>query len=616
MGNFSSRIIRNPEHSENCGSPSTVDNAIDNATTPVTPTPLLTIRRNDFPAVVDNTVNISPETVAYPDTVFSNTVPLTPALNIETNNVPDEVAYNDTNISSVTVTNPVTPCKRRKRRNASRQGSNCTSPTPALNIETDDAPDKVAYNNDKGCEIGGTTDGNSNNQGNSSCSRWYWLLAEDGSHATIHTTTTKTPASVRKKRNRQKRTTSSCDAEAEDEQELFASGPRRKKKNVGERRMEPRMRTRSKGTESCKAKNIQDLFASRPRSRKKITDERKTKTRKRKRPKGTTASCEVVEDDQELSASRYRCPKKATDKRRITLPRARNVSKRIKCVVRKEKAFSERRCTAQTTTRWFWHLAEDGSPANIYNSTEPKESTVSPPAKRRRRPPKKKYSRPAEDSSPAIIYNSTEPKENTRRFDALWEEKFALLQKYKLKHKTTRVHHRHMLGMWLAKQRSAKKCGKLLPDRLARLEYIGIEWEFRKRIDWNVMCDFLGAHTGKQQSPTSIDPPTKSRLRAWAKWQQQRFQIGKLSEEQMARLDSIGFDYTQLQTSQGDWMHMYHRLVAYKKKNGTTRVPYTWNSDTQLGEWVSNQRRYDRCKQKDRVLLMNQIGFDWFPRDR
>ena len=448
----------------------------------------------------------------------------------------------------------------------------------------------MTYNNEKVCEIGGATDGPSNNQGNSnnSPSRWFWLLAEDGSHATIYTATTKTPASVGKKRKRPRMpTTSSNDANAgcdNDEQECSSSKMRRTTKSIGEQRRPPRSRSsRFEGTESCQANDEHDLSASRPRSRKKISDERKTQqTKKRKRPKGTTTtpSCDVVEDDQEHFASRSRCPKTPIDKRRIPLPRARNKSKRIEFVDRQKNAFRERSGTKQTTTRWFWHLAEDGSPAYSYDSTEPKESTVAPqpPAKKRGRPPKKKYSRPVDSDGFVYEYNDDDANDDTNddnsidstfdekchgneaygddgndnrnedqnRFDAMWEKKFALLQKYKRKHKTIRVDNRHTLGMWIIRQRHSKKIGKLLPDRVARLESIGIEWEFRKYLDWNVMCDFLGAYLGTQQIiPTSVDPPTTTRIWAWAKYQQKRFQRGKLLKAQMDRLDSIGFDYAQ-----------------------------------------------------------------------
>jgi hypothetical protein len=58
-----------------------------------------------------------------------------------------------------------------------------------------------------------------------------------------------------------------------------------------------------------------------------------------------------------------------------------------------------------------------------------------------------------------------------------------------------------------------------------------------------------------------------------------------------------------------DWELMYHRLLMHKKEHGTECVPAIYKADPQLGNWVSNQRQY--CKDKYRIDLLNDIGFEW-----
>jgi len=82
---------------------------------------------------------------------------------------------------------------------------------------------------------------------------------------------------------------------------------------------------------------------------------------------------------------------------------------------------------------------------------------------------------------------------------------------------------------------------------------------------------------------------------------------GKLSEERMSLLESIGFKW-QLRD---DWVEMYQRLVSFKKKHGTTCVPYAWKEDPKLANWVPTQR--STRKEEDRIDLLNYIGFDWNP---
>ena len=56
-------------------------------------------------------------------------------------------------------------------------------------------------------------------------------------------------------------------------------------------------------------------------------------------------------------------------------------------------------------------------------------------------------------------------------------------------------------------------------------------------------------------------------------------------------------------------MVMYQRLVTYKEKYKTTRVPKHWKEDPRLANWVYAQRYH--CKEKHRIDLLNEIGFEW-----
>ncbi len=64
-------------------------------------------------------------------------------------------------------------------------------------------------------------------------------------------------------------------------------------------------------------------------------------------------------------------------------------------------------------------------------------------------------------------------------FDVKWEAKFTELVEYKSAHGNMNVPRDGLtgLGAWINTQRQARKKGKILPDRLRRLENIGFEWE-------------------------------------------------------------------------------------------------------------------------------------------
>ena len=70
-------------------------------------------------------------------------------------------------------------------------------------------------------------------------------------------------------------------------------------------------------------------------------------------------------------------------------------------------------------------------------------------------------------------------------------------------------------------------------------------------------------------------------------------------------LNKIGFEWQLIETS--DWEVMYQRPLTYKKKHGTTVDPRGYEADPKLANWVSAQRQF--CKEKDRIAILNAIGF-------
>jgi hypothetical protein len=61
------------------------------------------------------------------------------------------------------------------------------------------------------------------------------------------------------------------------------------------------------------------------------------------------------------------------------------------------------------------------------------------------------------------------------------------------------------------------------------------------------------------------------------------------------------------------WKTRYNELLEFKREFGDCRVPKEYKANLQLGTWVYHQRRYFKCKSlsKDRIALLNQIGFTW-----
>ena len=132
---------------------------------------------------------------------------------------------------------------------------------------------------------------------------------------------------------------------------------------------------------------------------------------------------------------------------------------------------------------------------------------------------------------------------------------------------------------------------------------------------WSKMYGRLLKHK-KTYKSTSI-PKTNgknARLSKWVCTQRFKYNRNALSSDRIDRLESIGFVWNLRNTY---WVEMYKRLLAYKNQFESTHVPESYKADTQLVNWVYNQRSlYNSNKlSQDRINQLNSISFAWIPFD-
>jgi hypothetical protein len=186
-----------------------------------------------------------------------------------------------------------------------------------------------------------------------------------------------------------------------------------------------------------------------------------------------------------------------------------------------------------------------------------------------------------------------------------WEFMYRRLLAYKKKHGNTSVPQGFdadpPLANWVRTQRSC--CEE--KSRVDRLNAIGFEWEIQNPTRlWHTMYQRLVAYK-KEHGTTHVPCKSDPQLERWVQTQRKNCKLKDRIED---LLNSIWFEWEPntiiLETKCGI---MYQRLLAYKEKHGSTHVPR--KSDLQLENWVQDQRR--KCKLKDRIDLLNDIGFVW-----
>ena len=203
--------------------------------------------------------------------------------------------------------------------------------------------------------------------------------------------------------------------------------------------------------------------------------------------------------------------------------------------------------------------------------------------------------------------------------DEVWEARFSQLLDFHKQNGHALVPYDYpqnpKLGRWINKLRPKKDA--LSSDRLKKLNSIGFVWKVSQEELWEsafaVLAKYLddGKHRDIPKTVKYIDPLTGKQflLHGWIR--RQRTNKERLSRSQIAKLDSVGFDWDPYAS---DWEEGFARLKEYLAEKGTTRVPATHSyKGYTLGMWVRVQRREKDKLPADRKVRLEQIQFSWDP---
>ena len=197
-----------------------------------------------------------------------------------------------------------------------------------------------------------------------------------------------------------------------------------------------------------------------------------------------------------------------------------------------------------------------------------------------------------------------------RYWEELWNWRYRELKEYRDKHGDCNVpQSQGGLGKWVSHRREEFKTGKLSDERIARLESIGIVWDLREQ-EWLDSFEELTKY--KAENSDCNVPRKQGSLGAWVDNQRTFYKNGKLSQERLDLLESIGFSWEPIDEA---WMTHFDELVDFKNENGHCSVPKVQGP---LGVWVTNQRQSIKKGKlsQERIDLLESIGFEWVLRER
>jgi hypothetical protein len=257
--------------------------------------------------------------------------------------------------------------------------------------------------------------------------------------------------------------------------------------------------------------------------------------------------------------------------------------------------------------------------STVVDNIETTRPATTPTSRRRRAVVRNCNSSPDDGNDDISSAKSNKRKSTTIRYDRWqnerWDEMFQRLVAYKKVHKSTTVPERYAedpkLATWVQTQR--RTCGKknISVKRIGRLDSIGFVWKINDLVPWEEIYKRLVAYKKKHKSTNvpwmyEADP----KLGLWVSKQRQFYNSKTLSIERINRLELISFVWDPFGAQ---WMEMYHKLLAYKKENNSTKVPFLYTKDPSLGIWVYTQRiAYNNGKMSGKRLeLLNSINFVW-----
>ena len=212
------------------------------------------------------------------------------------------------------------------------------------------------------------------------------------------------------------------------------------------------------------------------------------------------------------------------------------------------------------------------------------------------------------------------------RREIAWQHGFEVAKKYHDTYGNLMVPGKYVdpdgypLGQWIIKTRQQKLNGRLKEERIAQLDEIGMVWNIFDA-KWEKAYALAATYyeeNGNLNIPRSYVTAAGERLGQWVASQQWAYPKGKLTDEQVERLNRIGMYWGNRNDRQ--WNEGYQEAKRYFDAHGNLNVPaeYVSPNGYNLGNWVKRQRYTRQNPEKscavlteERIAKLDEIGMRW-----
>ncbi len=215
------------------------------------------------------------------------------------------------------------------------------------------------------------------------------------------------------------------------------------------------------------------------------------------------------------------------------------------------------------------------------------------------------------------------------RFGFSWDEWYGQLKTFKTANGHCIVRRadkpNRQLNAWVQTQRNFRRSGRLSEERIQRLDLLGFHWGAKEIFEqstakrWSVRLKALEAYRARfGDCDVPSNWPENQALSFWVSNIRTRRRRSKLSESQIASLDSLGFTWNKKDDADEVWADRLQQLAGYKVRFDDCNVSANWEENPSLGVWVNNIRalRKQGRLPAERISALDAIGFVWGIRNR
>ena len=170
------------------------------------------------------------------------------------------------------------------------------------------------------------------------------------------------------------------------------------------------------------------------------------------------------------------------------------------------------------------------------------------------------------------------------------------------------------LGIWICSQRDSYGKGRLSREQIKSLEELGMSWD-RSESKWEKGFRYCKRYVEEHGDINTIAEDFQYgdfRPLPWLRAQRSRYAGGKLSDDRVARLETLGIHWRQQDAM---WDRGFAHAAEFTREHGDLKVPtgYECRDGFKLKIWLNNQiarHKQGKMSEEQRKRL-EEIGIKW-----